>query len=77
MPRTLTAKRRKFLRTIGRRGGLKRAEAFTPQFQREARSHVSHEANVANGRLGGIANRRKHSKRKRVKQVRRHRLASE
>lgn len=66
MPIIITAKRRKFLCTIGRRGGLKRAEAFTSDFQRIARSHVSHEANVANGRKGGIAYVRKHGKRRLV-----------
>ncbi len=75
MPGTLSAKRRKFLRMIGRRGGLKRAEAFTPEYQRMARAYVSHEANVANGRKGGIAYVRKHGKRRLVEQARQYRLA--
>jgi very-short-patch-repair endonuclease len=75
MPGTLSAKRRKFLRTIGRRGGLKRAEAFTSDYQRMARSHVSHKANVANGRKGGTAYIQKHGKRRLVEQARRFRLA--
>ncbi len=74
MPGTLSAKRRKFLRTIGRRGGLKRAEAFTSKYQRMARACVSHEANVANGRKGGIAYVHKHGKRRLVEQARQYRL---
>ena len=70
MPGTLSAKRRKFLRTIGRRGGLKRAEAFTPEYQRAARACVSHASNVANGRKGGIAYIQKHGKRRLVEQAR-------
>jgi very-short-patch-repair endonuclease len=72
---TIPEERRAFLSKIGRKGGLKRAEAFTSDFQRRARACVSHEANVANGRKGGIAYVRKYGKRKLVEQARQYRLA--
>lgn len=70
----LTRERRAFLAKIGRKGGISRAKAFTPKFQRMARACVSHEANVANGRLGGIAYVRKHGKRKLIDGARQYRL---
>ena len=72
---TITDERRAFLSKIGRRGGLKRAEAFTSEFQRMARAHVAHDSNVANGRKGGIAYVRKHGKRRLAEQARQYRLA--
>lgn len=72
---TLSDERRAFLSKIGRKGGLSRAQAFTADFQRMARACVSHEANVANGRKGGIAYVRKYGKRKLVEQARQYRLA--
>lgn len=72
---TITEERRAFLREIGRKGGLKRAQGFTSDFQRRARACVSHEANVTNGRKGGIAYVKKYGKRKLVEQARQYRLA--
>jgi len=72
---TITQERRAFLSKIGRKGGRSRAQAFTSDFQRHARACVSHEANVANGRKGGIAYVRKYGKRKLVEQARQYRLA--
>ena len=67
--------RRVRLREIGRRGGLTRSKSFSSDYQRFARACVSHEANVANGRKGGIAYVRKYGKRKLVEQARQYRLA--
>jgi very-short-patch-repair endonuclease len=58
----------------GRKGGLTRAKAFTPEFQRMARAHVSHDACVANGRLGGNAYVKKYGIRKLIEQARLYRL---
>jgi len=73
-PTILTEERRAFLRAIGRRGGLTRAQAFTSEYQRMARACVSHAANVENGRKGGVAYVRKYGKRKLVEQARQYRL---
>lgn len=75
MATSVSDERRAFLRKIGRRGGLKRAQAFTPEYQRAARACVRHESNVANGRKGGIAYVQKYGKRKLVEQARQFRLA--
>jgi len=71
----ITDERRAFLRAIGRKGGLVRAQSFSIEFQRNARAHVSHESNVANGRKGGIAYVQKYGARKLVEQARQYRLA--
>lgn len=70
MVTSVSDERRAFLRKIGRRGGLKRAQAFTSEYQRAARACVRHESNVANGRKGGIAYVMKYGKRKLVEQAR-------
>ncbi len=70
----ISEERRAFLSRIGRKGGLSRAKTFTSDFQRKARACVSHEANVANGRKGGVAYVRKYGKRKLVEQARQYRL---
>lgn len=57
-----------------RRGGLKRAQAFTSEYQKLARLHVSSESCQANGRKGGIAYIRKYGKRKLAEQARAYRL---
>jgi very-short-patch-repair endonuclease len=44
--------RRKYLQEIGRRGGLKRAKAFTSVYQRRARANVSRESCRRNGARG-------------------------
>lgn len=67
--------RRAFLRAIGKRGGMARARAFTPDYQRMARACVRHESNVANGRKGGIAYVRKYGKRQIAELGRAYRLA--
>ena len=59
---------------IGRIGGLKRAKAFTREYQQRARARVRHESNVANGRLGGKAYVRKYGKRSLVERARQYRL---
>ena len=43
------------MREWGRKGGKKRAEAFTPEYQRMARSHVKRESLQASGHKGFIA----------------------
>jgi hypothetical protein len=48
-----------YKQAIGRKGGLRRAQAFTREYQQRARARVRHESNVANGRLGGKAYVRK------------------
>lgn len=58
----------------GRKGGKARAQAFTPEFQRMARSHVSHDACVANGRKGGIAYVQKYGMRRLIEQTRQYRF---
>ncbi len=72
---SLSAERRAFLSNIGRRGGFSRAQAFTAEYQRRARASVSHDANVANGRKGGIAYVHKYGKHKLVEQARQYRFA--
>lgn len=51
----LTPARREQLRAYGRKGGKVRAQAFTSDYQKMARSYVRHESNVANGHKGFIA----------------------
>jgi len=70
----MTDERRAQLREWGRLGGLKRAQAFTSEYQRAARAKVRHESNVANGRKGGIAYVKKYGYRKLVDQARQYRL---
>ena len=72
----LTDEQRERYRAMGRKCGKARAQAFTSEFQRMARSHVSHDACVANGRLGGIAYVQKYGMRKLVEQARQYRLAN-
>lgn len=72
---SISEERRELLRQWGRKGGLKRAKAFTPEFQREARACVSHDSNVANGRKGGIAYVKRYGKRRLAEQARQYRLA--
>lgn len=43
------------LRKIGRRGGLARARAFTPKYQRDARANVSSQSCARNGAKGYAA----------------------
>lgn len=71
----LTDEQRERYRAMGRKGGKARAQAFTSEYQRAARSHVSHDACVANGRKGGIAYVQKYGMRKLVEQARQYRLA--
>jgi predicted DNA-binding WGR domain protein len=61
-------------RAWGRIGGKKRAQAFTREFQRAARACVSHESNVANGRLGGKAYVQRYGMRRLVEQARAYRF---
>lgn len=72
---TITDERRAFLRECGRKGGLVRAQSFSIEFQRNARAHVSHESNVANGRKGAAVTLQKYGRAALVEKVRRYRLA--
>ena len=64
-----------FKTAVGRKGGLRRAQAFTREYQQRARACVRHDSNVANGRLGGKAYVRKYGKQQLVERARLYRLA--
>jgi len=70
----LSDEQRERFRAMGRKGGKSRAKAFTSEYQRVARSHVSHDACVANGRKGGIAYVQKYGMRRLIEQARQYRF---